>query len=135
MTADDLTPEQVGDAVGRLHTWLETRAAAWSELARTTGASPTSVRRWQVRALDAELRDHLLPYMELEEALLDDGIAPTAALEHRAIRGVARRIHQLAVQGEPPAHLVQAAVTALHVLVSDHLRHEREVYLPELATS
>lgn len=122
------------DAVPALHRRWQDRTEAWRDLARELPGLSPGLARAEIRRVVEELRNRLLPYIRLEEDLLDGhgGADRITTLEHRAIRRAVRSLDDLVGSDTLDVPRVQALLAMLHGLLADHLRHEQQAYLPRL---
>lgn len=130
----DMNPPLV-DAVTTLHQGWRRRVDRWHRLAqRLPTLRPDAAHRALIGVLD-DLDRHLLPYMELEEHLLEaDGDTQVLDLEHATIRRSLRRLRAVNTAQPFDVHAAQAALSSICTVLLDHLRHERTAYLPAVGT-
>lgn len=73
-----------------------------------------------------------MPYMHLEEGLLEEEDAPLVRLEHEAIRRGLRRLRSVNSAVTVDGHAAQAVLAITCHALLEHLHHERTAYLPRV---
>lgn len=122
----------LADAVTTLHEGWIRRVERWQQLAQHLPDLPPSDRRNTLQTIIADIEDKLLPYMRLEEAILEEAASPIVRLEHAAIRRGLERLRAVDSAATIQVHAAQAALAGTCNALLDHLRHESTVYLPRV---
>lgn len=125
-------------AIRTLHDlWLR-RVGQWQHQIQILPEMEPHQRRWVLTAILEHLNDHLLPYMRLEEGLLQTNGTTDSdllRLEHFTIGRAIEHLEEVAIAGDAPPHQVQAALARLCTTLRDHLLHEATAYLPRLVST
>lgn len=120
------------EAVATLHHALTVRIPQWKTLAHDLTRFEPDAAHQALRDVTLDLRRHLGPYIEFEEALLSEqaSLDPLVELEHAALLDVGVRLEELVSAASFDVAAAQASLARLCIALDDHLRHERAAYLP-----
>ena len=126
------TAAPLHDAVATLHDRWKARVERWHHLAQRLPTLPPAEQRLAIEGILEDIAHHLVPYMQLEERLLDGTDTVFLTLEHTAVRRALRSLEAAGRATPLDAHAVQAALASACNVLLDHLRHEQHTYLPQL---
>ena len=122
----------IHDAVATLHDQWRSRVQRWHQVAQQLPMLPATDQRTAIEHILEDVEHHLVPYMQLEEQLLDGTDAAFLGLEHAAVRRALDGLEVASRATQLDAHALQAALASACTVLLDHLRHEHTTYVPQL---